>query len=131
MLKGPDPMRALYLLYSMQLWGVVFRLPPMEDVHRADVVGGATVTSDAAASLPPEGVATMGLHVALLVHRLAADGVPTHALAATAPRRCLLWWGGVLLPLAHLHTKFKKASTQSLVEYMFRESLRGLPLQEV
>jgi hypothetical protein len=57
--------------------------------------------------------------------------LPTATTAALVPAQSsLLWWAGALLPCRHLYTRFKKASTQTLVEYMHRESLKGLALQD-
>ena len=129
MMEGPDPMRAVYLLASLSLWNVVFRMPDEEDVHREDRVGGAVVSS--AATLPPEGFAIAGLHCVLLAHRLAQPGVNMASLLpAGALKLSLLWWSALCLPLRHHMTRFKKANTQTLVEFLYRESLKGLPLTD-
>ena len=130
MMEGPDPVRAAYLIASLSLWDVVFRMPDEEEVHREDRVGGAAVSG--AATLPPEGVEVAGLHCMLLAHRLTLPAAPTAAslLPAAPCRLSLLWWCGLFLPLRHHMTKFKKANTQTLVEYMHRESLKGLSLAD-
>lgn len=129
MMEGPDPMRAVYLLASLSLWDVVFRMPEEDDIHREDRVGGAAVSS--AATLPPEGVGVAGLHCMLLVHRLAQPSVKMASLLPAGPvKHSLLWWSGLCLPLRHHMTRFKKANTQTLVEYLHRESLKGLPLTD-
>ena len=128
MLEGPDPARAVYLLYSLRLWGVVFRMPPLEQIHRGDWINGALITSDVSRFLPAEGIDVAGLHCALLLHRLTLPSAPTMNLVP--PRRSLLWWAGILLPCRHIYTRYKKSSTQTLVEYMHRESLKGLSLGE-
>jgi hypothetical protein len=129
MMEGPDPMRAVYLLASLSLWDVVFRMPDEDDVHREDRVGGAVVSS--AATLPPEGFAVAGLHCVLLVHRLAQPGVNMASLLPAGPLKLsLLWWCALCLPLRHHMTRFKKANTQTLVEFLHRESLKGLPLTD-
>ena len=126
MFEGPDPVRAAYLLASLSLWDVVFRMPELELIHRQEVVRGAMVSS--APTLPAEGVGRAGLHCMLLVHRLSQPAAPTANLAPA--RRSLLWWSGIFLPCRRLATKFKKAGTQTVVEYMHRESLKGLPLAD-
>eukprot|EP01043_Picozoa_sp_COSAG02_P037651 COSAG02_NODE_2842_length_7911_cov_6.273682_7_plen_508_part_00 len=129
MMEGPDPIRAVYLLASLSLWDVVFRMPEEEEVHREDRVGGAVVSS--AATLPPEGFAVAGLHCMLLAHRLAQPAVNmTSLLPAGQLKHSVLWWSGLCLPLRHHMTRFKKANTQTLVEFLHRESLKGLPLTD-
>lgn len=129
MMEGPDPMRAVYLLASLSLWDVVFRMPEDEDVHREDRFGGAAVSS--ASTLPPEGFGVAGLHCMLLVHRLIQPAVNMTSLLPAGPLKLsLLWWSGLCLPLRHHMTRFKKANTQTLVEYLHRESLKGLSLTD-
>ena len=151
MMDGADPIRAVYLLASLSLWDVVFGMPDEELIHRQDWVGNAAITS--VATLPAEGVGPAGLHCMLLAHRLSRPTMPTAALLPQAPLKLsLLWWASLFLPCRHQSknssnprhnlisegvsdrlrvitvTKFKKAGTQTVVEYMHRESLKGLSL---